>query len=242
MGNILEFRNICAGYGRIQILNDLSFEVEEGQVYGVIGPNGSGKSTMFNALLGIIRPTSGAIYFDNIDITRTPPHMRCRMGLGRTFQIPRPFENMSVYENVLVGAVHGTGQSEKKAHYAAIDALKLTGLYDKRELLSGELPLLDRKRLEVARAIGTAPKLLLLDEVAAGLTDAEVKDMMQLVKTLKDTGYSIIWIEHIIQTMLGSTDRLMCMAEGTCVISGDPEEVIRSNIVQTLYMGVDDHE
>ena len=242
MGNILEFRHIDAGYGRIQILNDLSFSVEEGQVFGVIGPNGSGKSTMFNALLGTIRPTSGAIYFDNIDITRTPPHVRCRMGLGRTFQIPKPFENMSVYENVLVAAVHGTGQSEKKAGHAAIDALKLTGLYEKREMLSGELPLLDRKRLEVARAIGTSPKLLLLDEVAAGLTDAEVKDMMRLVKDLKSTGYSIIWIEHIIQTMLGSTDQLMCMAEGQCVITGDPEEVINSKIVQTLYLGVDDSE
>ena len=242
MGNILEFRHLDAGYGRIQILNDLSFEVEEGEVYGVIGPNGSGKSTMFNALVGIIRPTAGAIYFDNIDITRTPPHIRCRMGLGRTFQIPRPFENMSVYENVLVAAVHGTGLSEKKAGFAAIDALKLTGLYEKRELQSGELPLLDRKRLEVARAIGTQPKLLLLDEVAAGLTDAEVKDMMKLVGDLKASGYSIIWVEHIIQTMLGSTDRLMCMAEGTCVISGKPEDVIRSSIVQTLYLGVDGSE
>ncbi|MBQ3265855.1 MAG: ABC transporter ATP-binding protein [Ruminococcus sp.] len=242
MGNIVEFRHIDAGYGRIQILSDLSFEVEEGQVYGVIGPNGSGKSTMFNALLGIIRPTAGAIYFDNIDITRTPPHIRCRMGIGRTFQIPRPFEHMSVYENVLIAAVHGTGQSEKKAGYAAIDALKLTGLYEKRELLSGELPLLDRKRLEVARAIGTQPKLLLLDEVAAGLTDAEVKDMMKLVKGLKDSGYSIIWIEHIIQTMLGSTDRLMCMAQGSSVIEGEPQEVINSKTVQTLYLGVDDNE
>ena len=242
MGNIVEFNHLNAGYGRIQILNDLSFAVEEGQVYGVIGPNGSGKSTMFNALLGIIRPTSGAIWFDSIDITRTPPHVRCRMGIGRTFQIPRPFENMSVYENVLVAAVHGTGQSEKKAGHAAIDALKLTGLYDKRELLSGELPLLDRKRLEVARAIGTQPKLLLLDEVAAGLTDAEVKDMMKLVKSLKDSGYSIIWIEHIIQTMLGSTDRLRCMAEGSCVMEGEPQEVISSKTVQTLYLGVDDDE
>ena len=242
MGNIVEFKHLDAGYGRIQILSDLSFSVEEGRVYGVIGPNGSGKSTMFNALLGIIRPTAGAIYFDSIDITRTPPHIRCRMGIGRTYQIPRPFEGMSVYENVLVAAVHGGGMPEKKAGYAAIEALKLTGLYEKRELRSGELPLLDRKRLEVARAIGTAPKLLLLDEVAAGLTDAEVKDMMKLVGDLKASGYSIIWIEHIIRTMLGSTDRLMCMAEGTCVIEGEPEEVINSKTVQTLYLGVDDNE
>lgn len=242
MGNILEFKNINAGYGRIEILHDLSFEVKEGQVYGVIGPNGSGKSTMFNTILGLVRSTQGSIFFDGIDITRIPPNVRCKMGIGRTFQIPRPFENMSVYENVLIGAVHGANKTEASGKNSALDILKLTGLYDKRELNAGELTLLDRKRLEVARALGTSPKLLLLDEVAAGLTDAEIRDIMDLVATLKSSGYSIIWIEHIIETMVGSTDWLMCMAEGTNVISAKPEEVINSKIVEKLYLGVDDEE
>ncbi len=242
MSNILEFEDINAGYGRIRILNDLSFTVEEGQVYGVIGPNGSGKTTMFNALIGLIKPTSGRIIFDGVDITRMSANVRCKMGLGRTFQVPRPFENMSLYENVLVAAVHGGSNSERFARDLALSSLKMTGLYDKREIRAGELTLLDRKRLEIARALGTSPKLLLLDEVAAGLTDAEVKDIMRLVADLKAAGYSIVWIEHIIETMVGSTDRLMCMAEGRCVADGAPREVIESEEVQRLYLGVDENE
>ncbi len=242
MGNILEFQDINAGYGRIQILNDLSFTVKEGQVFGVIGPNGSGKTTMFNALLGLIKPSSGRILFDSIDITRTPSNVRCKMGLGRTFQVPKPFENMSLYENVLVAAVHGASNNERFGRELALGILKQTGLYEKRELTAGKLTLLDRKRLEIARALGTSPKLLLLDEVAAGLTDAEVKDIMKLVADLKAAGHSIIWIEHIIETMIGSTDALMCMAEGKCIMVGDPQEVISSEEVQRLYLGVDDNE
>lgn len=242
MSNMLEFNNICAGYGRIQILKGLSFSVEKGQVCGVIGPNGSGKTTMFNALLGLIRTMSGRIIFDGEDITRMPPNIRCRQGIGRTFQIPRPFSNLSVYENVLVASVHGAGLSERASREKAIEVLKFTDLYDKRECLSGELTLMDRKRLEVARALGTSPKLLLLDEVAAGLNDSEIKDVMRLVAKLKESGYTIIWIEHIIETMVGSTDVLMCMAEGRCAVFGNPDEVIKSKEVERLYLGVDDDE
>ena len=242
MSKILEFIDVNAGYGRIQILNDLSFSVEKGQVFGVIGPNGSGKTTMFNALPGQMRIFSGKIIFDGVDITRMPPNVRCKIGLGRTFQVPMPFENMSLYENVLVAAVHGGSNRERFAHDEALRCLKLTGLYDKREIKSGELTLLDRKRLEIARALGTSPKLLLLDEVAAGLTDAEVKEIMKLVAELKAAGYSIVWIEHIIETMVGSTDRLMCMAEGRRVTEGEPREVIESDEVQRLYLGVDENE
>lgn len=242
MAKVLEFIDVCAGYGRIRVLNNLSFSVEQGEVFGVIGPNGSGKTTMLNALLGQIRPSSGRILFDGTDITRLPANRRCRMGLGRTFQIPRPFENMSVYENVLVAEVHGADLPEQIARGKALEILKATGLYDKREQRSGELTLLDRKRLEVARALGTAPKLLLLDEVAAGLTDMEVKDIMRLVASLKEAGHTIIWIEHIIETMVSATDRLMCMAEGQNVICGDPQEVIASKEVETLYLGVERHD
>lgn len=243
MDTILSFKNVNAGYGRVRILNDLSFEVKKGEVYGVIGPNGCGKTTMFNALIGLIMPTQGEIIYDGKNVTKMKANDRCRLGIGRTYQVPRPFEGMSVYENCLVAAVHGAGHSEKEGRRVALDALKLTELYDKREIRAGELTLLDRKRLEIARALGTEPKLLLLDEVAAGLTEAEVQDVMKMVATLKAEGYSIIWIEHVIQTMVESTDTLMCMAQGHNLIVGKPLEVMNSKLVEEVYLGgVEDDE
>ena len=239
MGDILVFDNVTAGYGRTRVLNGLSFAVPAGQVYGVIGPNGSGKTTMLNALAGLILPTGGAITFDGTDITRMPPHRRCRLGIGRTFQIPRPFERMSVYENVLAAAMFGAGKAEPAGREAALEALELTALAEKRELRAGRLTLLDRKRLEIARAIGTGPRLLLLDEVAAGLTSAEREYVVRLVGGLKERGYTIIWIEHIIDMMVNATDHLLCMAEGRCAVHGLPMEVMRSREVETLYLGVE---
>lgn len=242
MGNILTFENVDAGYGRIKILHDLSFEVKEGEVYGVIGPNGCGKTTMFNALIGLIIPTSGKITFDGHDVTKVKPDVRCNMGIGRTYQVPRPFEGMSVYENVLVAAVHGAKHSEHAGRDVALEALRLTGLYDKRETRAGELTLLDRKRLEIARALGTQPKLLLLDEVAAGLTEAEVQDVMKMVADLKAAKYSIIWIEHVIQTMVESTDTLLCMTQGHNLLVGEPRKVMGSKEVEEVYLGVAEDE
>ena len=240
MENLLEFKNVTAGYGRVQILHDLTFEVKKGEVLGVIGPNGCGKSTMFNALIGLITPTQGNIIFKDHDVTKMSAN--ARMGIGRTYQVPRPFEGMTVYENVLVAAVHGAGMSEKAAQPKCIEALKLTGLYDKREVVSGTLTLLDRKRLEIARALGTQPVLLLLDEVAAGLTEAEVGDVMQMVADLKAEGFTIIWIEHVIETMVNSTDHLMCMSDGTQLLIGDPLEVMNSKLVEEVYLGVEEDE
>lgn len=237
MEEMLVFDQVFAGYGRTTVLNGLSFRVERGEVFGVIGPNGCGKTTMLNALTGMIRPFSGTILLDGRNIAPLSVSARCRHGIGRTFQVPRPFVRMSVYENVLVSAVHGGGMSERAGREPSLDVLRMTGLYDRRETISGELTLLDRKRLEIARAIVTRPKLLLLDEVAAGLTAAEVEDVIALVGSLKEAGFTIIWIEHIIETMLRSADRLMCMSEGSCAAIGRPEEVMSSRIVEELYLG-----
>ena len=242
MENILEFKNVTAGYGRVQILHDLTFVVKKGEVFGVIGPNGCGKTTMFNALIGLITPTQGHIIFNGHDVTKMSANDRARMGIGRTYQVPRPFEKMTVYENILVAAVHGAGLSEKAARPKCVEALQLTGLYDKREVVSGTLTLLDRKRLEIARALGTQPILLLLDEVAAGLTEAEVVDVMKMVADLKAAGFSIIWIEHVIETMVNSTDHLMCMSDGTQLLIGDPLEVMNSKLVEEVYLGVEEDE
>ncbi len=239
MGSILKFEDVHAGYGSVKILKDLSFEVSKGEVLGVIGPNGCGKTTMFNALIGLIMPEKGKITFNGHDITKISATKRCRSGIGRTYQVPRPFENMTVFENVLVAAVHGAGQSEKHGSQTCKEVLELTGLSEKREVMAGELTLLDRKRLEVARALGTRPKLLLLDEVAAGLTDAEVKDAMKLVADLKAAGQTIIWIEHVIETMIQSTDRLMCMSEGCELLVGEPMNVMYSKEVEEVYLGAE---
>lgn len=237
MSEILRFENISSGYGRIKILDNLSFDVEEGEIFGVIGPNGSGKTTMLNTLAGLLHPFSGKIIYDGKDISKLPPHSRCRIGIGRTFQVPRPFVGMTVLENVLVASVHGAGLSRKEATVIAEECLETVGLADRKDEVAGTLTLLDNKKLEVARALGTCSKLLLLDEVAAGLTEAEVEEVMQLVAKLKKQKLTVIWIEHILEAMRNSTDRLMCMAEGRNVICGLPEDVTNSEIVEEIYLG-----
>ncbi len=238
--DIAVFENVCSGYGRIRVLNDLSFRVPEGEVFGVIGPNGCGKTTMLNTFSGFVKPAGGKIMFDGAVINRTSPFMRCRMGIGRTWQIPRPFTGMSVCENILAAISYGTPAFLSKNHNAmerAEHILETAGLIDKKDIPAKQLTLLDRKRLELARAVATDPKLLLLDEVAAGLNSVETQGVMDLVRKLKDGGLTIIWIEHNIETMRYATDRLMCMSEGGSAIVGDPAEVLSSDIVEELYLG-----
>jgi len=242
MKNIMTVENVHAAYGKFKVLHTLSFEVEEGQVLGIIGPNGAGKTTLMNVICGLLIPYEGKILFNGRNITKLDPDERCRLGIGRTYQIPKPFERLTVFENVLVGAAYGTGRSEAEAIAETIEVLKQTGLFAKGDKEAHELALLDRKRLEIARGLASKPTLLLLDEVAAGLTDAEVHEVMDLVEYLKSTGITIIWIEHVLKTMAESTDKLLCLSVGTNLIYGDPDMVMNSKEVEEVYLGVEDHE
>ena len=237
MDDILVCNHVYAGYGRISVLNDLSLQVKGGQILGIIGPNGSGKTTLLNALSGMILPTAGTILYQGKDITRLTPDARCRMGIARIFQVPRPFSRMSVFENVLTAAAFGGGGSKQEAWDRTEKALRFTRLWDKRDQRAGELLLLDRKRLEIARSVSTNPNLLLLDEIAAGLTSAEVQEIMDIAADLKAAGYTLIWIEHIIETMMQATDTLICMAEGKVLLSGTAREVMSSREVEEVYLG-----
>jgi branched-chain amino acid transport system ATP-binding protein len=241
MGSILSVENLTVAFGAFLAVKDLTFEVVEGEILGTIGPNGAGKTTMLNGLIGLVKPAKGRVLFMGSDITNHSPSQRCRLGIGRTYQVPRPFVNMTVFENVLVGAVHGASLSGKQSHAKADEILGLTGLSPKKKLLAGRLDLLDRKRLELARALATNPTVLLLDEVAAGLTEGEVTGLIQTVKEIKASGVTIIWIEHILQTMLEAADRLLCLSAGQMLLCGSPREVLASKEVEEVYLGVEEN-
>lgn len=237
MTDILVIQNLCKNFGKLTAISDLSFTVRQGEIFGLMGPNGAGKTTVFNLLTGAFKPDKGKIYFKNENITRNSPAERCHKGIGRTYQIPQPFEGMSVLENLLVAAVHGAGLPEKKAKEISDDILDMMGLFHRRNQLSGYLTLLDRKRLELARAMATQPSLMLIDEVAAGLTEGESEQIMATVRTLQARNITIIWIEHIPMMMSEGVDRLLVISEGRWLNCGSPDEVMNSDEVLECYMG-----
>ncbi len=237
MAALLTVTDLGISFGSNHVLKNINFELQEGEVLGVIGPNGAGKTVMLNILTGILKPTKGTVVFQGKEISSEGITERCRGGIGRTFQVPRPFEQMTVFENIMVGGVFGAGMSEAEAKKKALEVSKIIKLDDKLDLFAGKLGLLDRKRLEIGRALATEPKILLLDEVGGGLTESEVGLIIDLVKTIQKQGVSVIWIEHIIRTMIEGTDRVMLVADGVDVITGAPLEVMNSKEVKRVYMG-----
>ncbi|MBN1629191.1 MAG: ABC transporter ATP-binding protein [Thermoleophilia bacterium] len=224
-------------YGGVKVVDDLSVSLEQGEALGVVGPNGAGKTTMLNLLTGITHADEGRLVFAGEDITRRPPDIRCHMGMGRTYQIPKPFEGMTVFENVLVGGTYGRGRSEKASYEICARALHRAALLPQANVLAESLSLLERKRLELARALATEPKVLLLDEIAGGLTEQEVLSLIETIKQLRNEGISIIWIEHIVHALLAVVDRLMAIDFGRLIAEGDPVTVINSPQVRDVYMG-----
>ncbi len=240
MTDILKVSHLTKEFGKLKAVNDLSFEVREGEILGVMGPNGAGKTTVFNLLTGVFRPDEGNIFFKGVDITRYSPAKRCHNGIGRTYQIPRPFDKMTVFENLLVGAVHGGKQSERKGSERVYEILELIGLYDSRDQLAGGIPLLDRKRLELGRALATEPDLILLDEIAGGLTEKEAVEILETVNKIWKRGISIIWIEHILMMMSEGVHRLLVISQGSWLQCGDPKEVMNSDEVMECYLGAEE--
>ncbi|WP_378944816.1 ABC transporter ATP-binding protein [Mesorhizobium sp. ANAO-SY3R2] len=237
MAALLSVTGLKKAFGAVTIANDISFDVEEGEVIGIIGPNGAGKTTLFGLLAGTIKLDAGRIQFRKQDVTGLPTFDRARLGIARTYQIPRPFTHMTVADNLKVAALFGGGLEEAECPEWIDQILEFTGLAKERGMLAGRLSLLGRKRHELARALATRPSLLLIDEVAAGLTDAEVDEFISLIRSIKTAGITVVWIEHVMKAMLAATDRLMAVAGGKIIASGAPREVIQSKEVRRVYLG-----
>ena len=210
----------------------------QGEALGIIGPNGAGKSTLFNLITGLQKPDTGTIWFDGRDISQAAPRTRCIAGIGRSFQIPRPFESLTVFENLLVAAIHGQRKREADVVNSCGEILQRTGLIALADRRAGTLNLLGRKRLELARALASAPRLLLLDEIAGGLTEAECLELVALVQEIKRSGVTIIWIEHIVHALLAVVSRLVVLNFGRKIVEGEPRSVMASDEVREIYMGI----
>lgn len=237
MTPILQVRDLSKRFGKVVTAEDVTFSVAQGSALGIVGPNGAGKSTLLSLITGVLKSDAGSIEFDGRDITGLSAADRTKAGIARTFQIPRPFVDMSVFENVYVGATFGGGQHGQQGYDAAARALEVTGLAHLAERPAGQLRLLDRKRLELARALATNPSLILLDEIAGGLTEKELPPLVELIRGLRESGVTVVWIEHIVHALTAVVDELMCLAFGRVLAIGVPVEVMRSPEVIEVYLG-----
>jgi branched-chain amino acid transport system ATP-binding protein len=235
---ILKLENLSKSFDSITAIDAVDLEVTQGEALGVIGPNGAGKTTLFNLVTGLLRPDTGSVWFDGRDITRAPPRVRCIAGIGRSFQIPHPFESLTVFENLLVAAIHGRRRREAQVIDACGEILERTGLIAFANRRAAMLNLLGRKRLELARALASAPRLLLLDEIAGGLSEAECAELVQLVQDIKNSGVTIVWIEHIVHALVSVVSRLVVLNFGRKIVEGEPRTVMASDEVREIYMGI----
>jgi branched-chain amino acid transport system ATP-binding protein len=233
----LEVRGLCKAYGQVVVADRIDIDLPVGQCLGVIGPNGAGKSSLFHLLTGTVAADAGDIALDGKALSGLPAHRRARLGVARAFQVPQPFGNLSVFDNALAAATFAGGLRSEAAAQAANEALRRCGLSAAADRTAGALPLLDRKRLEMAKAVASQPRLLLLDEVAGGLTEREVQQMVELVGELKQR-YAVIWIEHIAHALRAVADRIMVLHFGRKLLEDRPAEVMDSAIVREIYMGV----
>ena len=238
MTRYLEAENLSKSFGSLLVIDNFNMHLDEGEAFGIIGPNGAGKSTLFNLIAGTLRPNTGTVSFEGRDISHLPAHDRCRAGIARSYQIPHPFAGMTVFENLLVGGAFGGESGEAETYGFCVDILERTQLIGKANVLAGSLTLLERKRLELARALATRPRILMLDEIAGGLTEHEVDELIDLIREIRTENISVIWIEHIVYALLSVIDRLLVINFGQKMDDGDPQVVIDSPEVQKIYMGI----
>lgn len=236
---MIALNGVSKRFGALVVSNDVTFDVPEGQALGIIGPNGAGKSTLFNLITGNLTADAGSIRFAGEDVTKKPAMHRCLAGIGRSFQIPQPFEKLTVFENLLVAGTFGQGRSESDVMQQCAETLEKTGLIAKANHVAGELSLLERKRLELARAMATNPKLLLLDEIAGGLTEAECQSLVATIKDVHASGVTIIWIEHVLHALTSVVERLLVLDFGKVIGLGDPSEIMASKEVREIYLGIE---
>jgi branched-chain amino acid transport system ATP-binding protein len=238
MAVLLQLDGVSKLYGALKAVDGVSLAVEDGEALAVIGPNGAGKTTMFNLISGDVAPSQGRVLFGGTDMTAMPPYARSRLGIGRSYQIPHPFANMTVFENLLVGAIYGGRATERESYLRCSEVLKVTGLYSRANLPARTLTLLQRKRLELARALAIEPKLLLLDEIAGGLTEYECSELVKTIKDIHARGTTIVWIEHIVHALISVASRLIVMNFGQVLAQGNPSEVMADRRVREIYMGI----
>ncbi len=236
---ILALENVSKSFGALTVTDDVTFEVPQGQALGIIGPNGAGKSTLFNLITGNLRSDQGSIHFEGRDVTRVSAMERCLTGIGRSFQIPQPFEKLTVFENLVVAATHGRNLSEAAVLDECADILLRTELIGRANTPAGQLSLLERKRLELSRAMATQPKLLLLDEIAGGLTEGECQALIATIKDIHAQGVTIIWIEHVLHALTSVVERLLVLDFGKIIGIGEPDAIMGSKEVQEIYLGIE---
>jgi branched-chain amino acid transport system ATP-binding protein len=234
---VLEVGDITKSYGSLVVLSDVSLAVGAGEVVGVVGPNGAGKTTLLDLLTGTARCDAGYVRLLGADVTRLRPSLRARRGLGRTFQVPRPLGALTVFENALVGARRAARLRGQHAYDAAYQALVMADMARLANTQAASLRLLDRKRLELARALAARPRVLLLDEIAGGLSDPETEQLMATIRRVHAEGTAIVWVEHVIRVLSAVATRLVCLADGTVIADGTPAQVLASDVVQAAYLG-----
>lgn len=239
MAPLLSLEHVSKNFGALRVIDDLSLSLGEGQSLGILGPNGAGKTTLFNLITGDLTVGAGTITFAGQNVTTVPAYARCRLGIGRTYQIPHPFANMTVFENVLAGAAFGDARREAESYRRCLELLQITNLLPKANQRAGTLTLLERKRLELARGLATNPKVLLLDEIAGGLTDTECQLLIETIRAVHAAGVSIIWIEHIVHALIAVVGRLFVINFGQKLAEGEPRAVMDSPEVQEVYMGIE---